>query len=327
MLGLIAFHQTPDTFARKLTLRLTTLAPKDSSFHKMLLRMGQEWKEATDGQVQLIVFAGGIQGGESAMIDRMRINQTQASLISGIGLSEVDPGVAGLQKIPLLFRSVDELNHVMSTLAPRFEQRLSEKGFIVLSWMDSGWVHIFSKSLVETPDDMRKGKMFTQTGDPKQTDMLKKLGFRPIPIESTDILPSLQTGLIDTVPLPPFYALASQAYKPAPYMLELNYVPIVGAIVVSGKAWSRIAPEHQEAMREIAQRIGQEMTEAGRAENAQSVEVMRDKWNLEVREVDDTLLDTWQKVATDAYSYIRDATVPAEIFDEVVAMLEDFRSR
>ncbi len=316
----------PEASSRPQRVRLTTLAPKDSSFDKLLKRMGAEWKKETNGQVSLIVFAGGSQGGESAMVDRMRVNQTQAALISGIGLSEVDPAVAGLQKIPLLFRSLDELDYVMGKLAPDLEKRVEEKGFIILSWMDSGWVRLFSKELLETPDDMRKFKLFTQTGDPEQTELLKKLGFRPIPIESTDILPSLQTGLIDAVPLPPFFALATQSYKSAPYMLDLNYVPVVGAIVLTKKVWDRIAPEHQVIVKEIAQRIGREMTESGRKENEESIRVMSEQWGLKIRDFDSDLQNSWDAVVQDAYSFIRDSTVPADIFDRVLMHTEEYRS-
>ena len=328
MLGVVAaaaFAAAPDADARRQRIRLTTLAPKDSSFHKSLLRMAQEWKQATDGQVDLIVFAGGVQGGETAMIDRMRVNQTQAALISGVGLAEIDEAVAGLQQIPMMFRNYEELTHVIDELAPRLEDRVAEKGFVVLSWIDTGWVRIFSKYPLRTPDDMRKGKLFTWAGDPDQTDLLKNMGFRPVPIDSTEITSSLQTGLIDIVPMPPFFALATQSYKPAPHMLDIKYTPLVGALVLTKSVWDRIDPEHQEAMKEIAERIGREMTLAGREENETAIEVMTDKFNLKVTPSNEEILESWRQASRQAYSLIRDNTVPADIFDQVVELLRERR--
>ena len=86
--------------AKRIRIKLTTLVPKSSSYHKALLRMGQEWKEASDGQIDLIIYAGGIQGGESAMVERMTINQTQASLLTGVGLADIERDVTGLQAMP-----------------------------------------------------------------------------------------------------------------------------------------------------------------------------------------------------------------------------------
>lgn len=328
-LGLVAaatFSVAPDADARRQRLRLTTLAPKDSSFDKSLRKMGQEWKQATKGQVDLIIFAGGVQGGETAMIDRMRVNQTQAALISGVGLADIDPGVAGLQQVPMMFRTYEELEYVMDKLGPKLEERIRSKGFVVLSWVDSGWVKIFSKQEIATPEDMKRGKLYTWAGDNKQTDLLKNMGFRPVPIDATEVTSSLQTGLVDTVPLPPFFALATQSYRPAPHMLDIRYTPIVGAIVVSEQAWSRIAPEHQEAMLEVARKYGREMTLAGRAENEEAIKVMKEKWGLKIREADEAVTTAWETTSEEAYSLIRDNTVPADIFDEVVRLLEEYRA-
>ncbi len=326
-LAATTFSIVPHAEARRMNIRLSTLAPKDSSFDKSLRKMGQEWKQETNGQVNLVLFAGGVQGGETAMIDRMRVNQLQAALITGVGLSEIDPGVAGLQQIPMMFHTYEELEYVMDRLGPKLEERIKERGFVVLSWVDTGWVRIFSKQVLATPDDMKKGKLFTWAGDNRQTDLLKNMGFRPVPIDATEVSSSLQTGLVDIVPLPPFYALASQVYRPAPNMLDIRYTPLVGAIVVSEQAWSKISAEDQASMMEIARRYGHDMTLAGREENEEAIKVMSEKWGLQIRESDPAVTEAWEKASEQAYSLIRDNTVPADIFDEVVRLLAEYRAQ
>lgn len=307
-------------------LRLATLAPKDTSFDKSLRKMGQAWKRDTKGKASLIVYAGGSQGSESELINKMRINRLHAALLTGIGLAEIDDSVGVFQKVPMLYRSFDELEHVMEELTPVLEERILSKGFVVLCWIDSGWVRIFSKNELITPDDMRDSKLFTWAGDPKQTDLLKKMGFRPVAIESTEIVSSMTTGLIDTVPMPPFYALASQTYNTAPYMLDFNYAPITGAVVVSERVWSRFSPEEQAAMRAAAEKAGKEMTASGRQESEDSIRVMRDDWNLSVRSLEEAEAAEWQAISTEAYGHIRDNTVPGEVWDQVVRILEDYRA-
>jgi|TARA_B110000467_G_scaffold165015_1_gene197671 TRAP-type C4-dicarboxylate transport system substrate-binding protein len=307
-------------------LRLATLAPKDTSFDKALRRMGQTWKKETNGKVELMVYAGGSQGSESELIKKMRINRLHAALLTGIGLSEIDESAAVFQKVPLLYRSLEELEYVMKEMAPVMEERIREKGFVVLSWIDSGWVRVFSKNEILTPSDMAKSKLFTWSGDPKQTDLLKKIGFRPVAIDSTEIVSSMTTGLIDTVPMPPFYALATQTYNTAPHMLNFNYAPITGAIVISEKMWLRFSEEDRKAMKAAAIETGKEMTASGREESEASIRVMRDTWGLKVSELDDASRDQWQTVAKEAYDYIRGNTVPAEVWDKMVQTLEEYRS-
>ena len=57
------------------------------------------------------------------------------------------------------------------------------------------------------------------------TELMKSLGYTPVVLELTDILPSLQTGMIDTVPAAPLWALAAQFDRTAPHMLRINWVP------------------------------------------------------------------------------------------------------
>ena len=306
--------------------RLATLAPKDTSFDKALRRMGQTWKKDTNGKANLMVYAGGSQGSESELIKKMRINRLHAALLTGIGLSEIAESVAVFQKVPLLYRSLEELEYVMKEMTPVLEERIRKKGFVVLSWIDSGWVRVFSKNEIITPEDMAKSKLFTWSGDPKQTDLLKKIGFRPVAIDSTEIVSSMTTGLIDTVPMPPFYALATQTYNTAPHMLNFNYAPITGAIVVSEKMWLRFTEEERYAMKVAAIQTGKEMTASGRKESEESIRVMRDTWGLKVSELDDVSRDQWQTVATEAYDYIRGNTVPADVWDKMVQTLEEYRS-
>src|SRR6185369_12002330 len=125
-------------------------------------------------------------------------------------------------------------------LRPLLEKRIEEKGFVVLFWADAGWVQFFSKKPVLRPDDLRRQKTFVLASDSGQSDLMKAAGFQPVPLEYTDTLTGLQTGLIDAVPTAPFYALAGQFYLPAPYMLEINYAPLVGGLVVTRKAWDAL---------------------------------------------------------------------------------------
>jgi TRAP-type C4-dicarboxylate transport system substrate-binding protein len=132
--------------------------------------------------------------------------------------------------------------------------------------------------------------------------------------------------LIDAAPLPPYYALASQIYRPAPHMLQLNWAPLVGALVITRQAWNRIPAELRPELLEAAARASAEIKEAGRREGAESVTTMRDKWSLTVHEVTPEVEAGWRQAAEEAYPAIRGKMVPEEIFDEVQRLLLEYRA-
>jgi len=240
-------------------------------------------------------------------------------------LTEIDDSVAALQKMPMMFRSWEELDHLREKLRPALEKRFYDKGFVVLFWGDAGWVRFFSKEPALRPADYRKMKVFAWAGDNPQVDIMKSLGYQPVVLEISDILPGLQTGMINMVPSTPFYALIGQFYRHAPYMLDMNWVPIVGAVVVTRKAWDAMSPEGQKALRQAGDLAGVELRAISRRENEESVEAMR-KRGLKVQPVTPELEAEWRKVAEHAYPMIRGNMVPAELFDEVQRLLHEYRS-
>jgi len=313
--------------AKKSVIKLATLAPKGSSYHRTLQRMGESWRESSGGAVDLIIYAGGIQGGEAAMVERMRINQAQAGLLTAVGLEEIEPAVSGLQTMPMMFRDLDEVDYIGVKLQPELEKRMLEQGFVVLGWVDTGWVRFFSTSPVVHVDDLKALKLFTWAGDAKTAEVMTRAGLHPVPLETADILTGLQTGLIDAVPLPPFYALASQVYRPAPHMLDLNWAPLVGALVVTRRAWEQIPAEIRPAMLDAARAASRDIRDTGRRESDESVQTMVEKWGLTVHEVTPAIEAEWREAAEAAYPAIRGGVVPAEIFDEVQRLLAARREK
>jgi len=307
-------------------IKLGTLAPKDSSPHQSLKAMAEKWRQAPGGGVQLTIFTDGTQGGEADMVRRMRIGQLQAAMLTGTGMAEIDDSVTALQTMPMVYRSLDEVDYVREKLRPKLEQRLADKGFVVLFLADAGWVKFFSRRPAVTPDDLRKQKLFAWAGDNKALDIMRAAGYQPIPLETADILPGLQTGLIDAVPAPPFFALAGQFYGPAPHMLDMNWAPLVGACVITKKTWDKIPSDAQKAMREAAEKAGDEVRVQARKEMTEAVDAMK-KRGLVVHELTPEAEAAWRGVAESVYPRIRGALVPADMFDEVQALLKEYRGK
>src|ERR1700730_11459120 len=123
--------------------RLGTLVPKGSRWHEILLNMGEEWKKASGGKVELKIYPGGEQGDEPEMVQKLRIKKLQAVAISGAGLSGIDAATAALQ-IPMMLNSYEELDYVRDHISARLEKGLAQRGFIVLNLGEAGWGYFFT---------------------------------------------------------------------------------------------------------------------------------------------------------------------------------------
>ena len=306
-------------------LRIGTLATKNSLYHRQLMELGEAWRTAQGGNAKYLVYPDGSQGGETDMVRRMRIGQLQGGLLSVVGLREIEPSIAALQNMPLMFKSWEEVDYVREKMRPAMEKKFLDKGFVVLAWGDAGWVRFFSKEPAVRPDDFKKMKFFAWGSEVEQQEIMKSLGYTPVPLETGDILPSIQTGMINAVPSTPYFALATQIYTTASNMLELNWAPIVGALIITKKAWDDLTPEGQIAVREAGAKAGVQLRAKARQEVDDAVDAMK-KRGLKVNKPNAEQMQEWNTLADNLYPRIRGKMVPADTFDEVVGHLKAYRA-
>lgn len=227
--------------------------------------------------------------------------------------------------MPLVYRSLDEVDYVREKIRAKLEHKLADKGFVVLFWTDAGWVKCFSRRPVLFPDDLKKQKLFVWAGESKSLEIITSVGFQAVPLETADIVIGLKNRLIDAIPLPPFFALAGQIYDTASNMLDLNWAPLSGACVVSRKVWDKLPAETQAALRESAEKAGNDIRAQARKEMTESVEAMK-KRGLTVYTLTPEAEVEWRKLAESAYPKIRGGLVPVEMFDEVMQLLAEYRA-
>ena len=302
-------------------IKVATILPRGTSAQQALLEMAAKWRQVG---VTTTLYTDAVMGGEAETVRRMRIDQIQGALLSVGGLTEIDRSVTALQLMPMVFHSLDEVAYVREKLRPLLEKRLEEKGYVALFWGDAGWVQIFSRKPVLHPDDLKKQKVFVLASDGSQVDLMKTAGFHAVPLEYTDTLTGLQTGLIEAVPTTPFYALAGQFYLPASYMLEINYVPLGGAFVVTRKAWDALTLAMRDAIRQTGDETGKKITLQSLREMQESVAAMT-KRGLKVSRMTPEAEAEWRTLFESVYPKLRGGLVPADMFDEVQRLLREYR--
>jgi TRAP-type transport system periplasmic protein len=317
--------------AQTVDIKMATMAPKGTPWYQALEKMNARWQQLSAKKVRLILYSG-TMGDEPEIVNKLRVNQIQAVALSGAGMSDIEPGVMALQ-IPLLIDSYDELDYVRDRIAPQLEKRIEAKGYIVLSWGDAGWVHIFSRTPLLRVDDLRKLKLFTWAGNTDELELWKANGFNAIAMPATDIVFGLANKLIDAVPSPPIYAEWNQCFTMAKYMNDMKWAPLVGATVVSKRTWEQIPAANREAMAKAARDAGAEMRAAIRGMGDKAVAAMtgglagKKADKLTVVHSAAAARAEWQRQTEAAYPKIRGKLVPADLFDEVVRIRNEYRAR
>jgi len=320
---LLAFLLAAVSLPAQTIIRLGTLVPKGSPWHEILLNMGEEWKKASGGKIELRIYPGGEQGDEPEMVQKVRIKKLQSVALSGAGLSGIDADITALE-IPMMLSSYEELDYVRDHISDRLEKGLLQHGLVVLNWGDAGWVHFFTKQPAMRPDDIRKMKLCVLQGDNSTFELYRINGFNPVALAATDILTGLQTGLIDAFQSPPLFALSNQWFGGARNMLDIPFAQLVGATVIDKEVWDKIPAPVQKEMMTSAKKAGVSLRDEIRKAESNSIPMMQ-QFGLNVVKPDPKALAEWHQLAEGIWPKLRGTVVPADLFDQVKRLRDDYR--
>lgn len=303
-------------------LKIATVAPAGSSFDKRLQALSADWARGPGG-VKMNIYAG-MPGGELQLVRRMRAGQLDGAMLTTVGLAQIDRSVTALQFMPLMFRDWDEVDVVRERLRPELERRLREAGYVVLLWGDAGWVRYFSREPIRSVADLHDMKIMASAGDPESIEMMKDY-YRPVVLEPDQIQLGLRNRMIDGVPVPAFLANFLQLGRYAPYMVDLRWVPITGALVVRARTWDRLDAATQAWILQESGRAGQELRRASREEDQAAVRAMQEKQGLQIVTLSAEAESEWRDGIARMYPRIRGTLVPEAMFDAAVDALREHR--
>ena len=307
--------------SKPIVIKLATLAPEGTEYYNLLLEMGQRWQEETNGEIILRIYPNGVVGRESDTIRKMRIGQIQASAMSSIGLADLTDQIQAFT-IPMKFKDYDDVESVKEVMFDDISNGLSESGFKLLFLVDIGWVYWFSANEIAVPEDLRNAKIYTTAGDYVTVELFKQFGFNAIPVSETDILTSLQTGMINSMQTVPILSLSSGWFALMPNMLDLKWAVFIGAVIIDERVWSKIRPEHQKVMMKVAQEIGKKYQENGRKTDAQAIEMMKE-YGMNVKTPTDEELKIWDDFKEKIMPDVIDTYVPKDIYDKVTSAIDE----
>ena len=306
-------------------VKLASLVPDGSVWHKVLQGTGAEWSAATGGRVTLRIYPGGVAGDEPDMVRKMRIGQIQASALTVVGLASIDDSFM-VFVIPALFDSYPELLYVLARMKPILMQRLEAKGFVLLNWGHAGWLHFFTKRPVQTAAEIRKLKMFVPAGDDRMVRLWKETGYQPVPLSATDILTGLQTGMIEAYPTTPLAALALQWYRSTPYMVERGLAPLVGGMVITKTAWAKISEADRAAILAACAKAEERLEREIPGQDSLAVREMQ-KRGLTVSRVKPEAAAEWDATAATFATKMRGTMVPADVLDLAIRERDGYRKQ
>lgn len=226
-------------------LKIATVAPEGTPWAVGLQEFKKLVERDTGGKVTVRPFLGGVLGDENESVQACQRGQIQGVGASTGALASVVPELNVLE-LPMLFRSAEEADYILDKVVlATIEKAFRDRGLVLGFWSENGYRSFGTTyGFVKSPADLKGHKMRSQES-PVHLEMYRAFGASPVPIPVTEVLTSLQTGVIDGYDNTPLYAIAAQWTSATKYYTVTNHVYQPAAIAFN-KAWFDSLPADQQ---------------------------------------------------------------------------------
>ena len=306
------------------TFKVATLSPDGSFWMKTMREAGKEIEAATDNRVQFKWYPGGVMGDDKAVLRKMRVGQLQgAALPMGELLSFYPDSQA--YGIPFLFNSYEEVDYVRGQLDASLIAGFAEGGMEVLGIAEGGFGYFLTAEPVRVPNDLQQQKVWVPQNDVVSARLAQSIGVTPIPLTLPDVLPSLQTGLIDTVAVSPIGAIALQWHTRVDYLTDIPLMYFCGVMSLSGKSFSKLSAEDQGIVREVFGKAFELIEARNRSDNVKAFDALMNQGVKSVA-LTDTEINAWLAMQQPAEQMMQsEGQLSTAALARIKALVKEFR--
>jgi len=230
------------------TLNFGTAAPAGTPWSAQLSDIKKRVEAESGGRIKIKLFLGSSLGSEVEMVQDL----SRGERLQGGGFSTGAMGTAlkmpllDLPELPYLFRNTAEADVILDEvlLAP-VTTALAGKGITMYAWAENGWRNFATRGGgVKTPADLAKYKMRAQEAA-IHLDMYKSLGVTAVTKPTSEVLPALNTKIVDGYDNTPLFSLAAGWIDPITHYTLSRHIYQPAAVVYSKKTIDGMSPDLQ----------------------------------------------------------------------------------
>ncbi|WP_084489107.1 TRAP transporter substrate-binding protein [Novosphingopyxis baekryungensis] len=230
-------------------------------------RFGELLAAATDGRLDLRIYAGGQLGNERDTLEITSFGGIDFNRVNLAPLNSIEP-LTIVAALPFLFESIGHLRRVLDgPIGNEILASLEPHGLIGLCFYDSGARSFYNtRRPIHRPDDMRGLKLRVPSSD-LYIAMVRSLGADAVPMPLDEVYQSLAQGVIDGAEnnWPSFEN--GRHYEVARYYSLTRHLLAPEVFVMSKVKYDALSDRDREAVRRSAK---------------QSVPFMRRLWDAQV---------------------------------------------
>ena len=242
---LIAVVQAPSLKAAdKIPATIAAFSSPALAADDFYLNMAAQLENAPGDPFDVRALVRGELGSDEAHFYALRRGRIQ---IAGVGFQSVSTAVPELTVLngAYLFDSWDEVDFIYETaVIPYVNALLEEHGIKGFRHYAAAWHGLYAKAPIRMPADVA-GKRFRALIDPSSQVFVRALGADMFQVAMTDVVTSLQTGLIEGGDTNSHVYTMTGTSTEAPYFTRTRHTPTIITVIANLSWWNRLTVEQQ----------------------------------------------------------------------------------
>ena len=167
--------------------------------------------------------------------------------------------------------------------------------------------------------------MFSLEGHSSIDQAMQAMGFQIVPLKANDVFAAMQGGMVEAFAAAPLVAASMQWFALAPNMNSFYWTPLTGALIMTDRAWSMIPSDLHPQLVSSAETILDDLYAEAMQVEKQAIEIMKEH-GLIIHYVTEDNLEKWREVADAGFSMLIGDTISTEIYEQAMAILEEYRN-
>jgi TRAP-type C4-dicarboxylate transport system substrate-binding protein len=307
-----------------MTFKIATIAPDGTRWMTMMRAAAKDIKLQTDGRVKFKFYPGGVMGGDSSVMRKIRIGQLHGGAFTGGGLSEAYPDMV-IYGLPMLFANFEEVDHVRARMDKVFEAGMEDAGLVNFGMVEGGFAMFMGSNAIRNTANLQDEKSWVPEGDAIAYAAYKALGVSPVVLPITDVLTGMQTGLVSTVLASPLAAVALQWHTRIKYVTDVPMSYVMGILAIDKRAFSRISASDQILVRSVLTATFDQMNAFSRADDGAARAALVNQGITFLRPADN-VVEEWRKVSRQVIDQKgKEGAFDLNLANEVARLIENYR--
>lgn len=233
------------------TLTLGHAMSLDNAAHKGMVIFADKVKEKSNGDLTVKIFPNAQLGSERDQAEQVVTGAIDMAKINGSLAESFEPTFKVIS-IPFLFNSPEHMRSFMrSDSAEELLQSSKGKGFIGLTFYDSGSRSFYAKKPIKTPEDLA-GLKIRVPESPTMMKMISLLGAKATPLPFTEVYTGLQQGVIDAAENNVSSLVEMRHSEVAKFYSMDQHTMSPDLIIISENTWANLSEEERKIMKEAA---------------------------------------------------------------------------